>query len=422
MRRPTPGSSCTILATRSPRTGAKSRSTRWCALRPAGGCGRGVWRTHRPDSVPAPALTLTPLYVTGRFTPSDLHHQGRAVDLTLRERDRQLLEPHLQPRHRPDLRRGEQRHALVRRRVQQQLRHHGEASRPAGSHLVTSPAPRPACRRSTRRTISTRSSSPTAAPAAAPLAITASPNPASTGADRELQPQSLLTGSDSPELQLRRRARPARSYASSCAISWACAISHAYSVAGDLHGVRERHDLGARRERIDERDGAAVDVHPAERRFHLQPDEPVGGQSIQFYDSTGGTPTSWSWTFGDGGGIFGGSGGTSTSQNPSYGYAAAGTYTVTLTASNACGGSQTTAVGPRSAARGAPLASAPTANFCVATDEPTRASRSVLRLLDGTATSVVVELRRRRHLRRRRRQLDEPEPVVLVLRPPAATR
>ena len=40
-------------------------------------------------------------------------------------------------------------------------------------------------------------------------------------------------------------------------------------------------------------------------------------------------PTSWSWTFGDGG--------TSTAQNPSHTYTAAGTYTVTLTASNAFG-------------------------------------------------------------------------------------
>jgi hypothetical protein len=40
-------------------------------------------------------------------------------------------------------------------------------------------------------------------------------------------------------------------------------------------------------------------------------------------------PTSWSWTFGDGG--------TSSAQNPSHSYATAGTYTVTLTASNAFG-------------------------------------------------------------------------------------
>jgi len=43
--------------------------------------------------------------------------------------------------------------------------------------------------------------------------------------------------------------------------------------------------------------------------------------------------TGWSWDFGDGVG-------TSTAQNPSYTYNSAGTYTVTLTASNACGSDQ----------------------------------------------------------------------------------
>ena len=46
-------------------------------------------------------------------------------------------------------------------------------------------------------------------------------------------------------------------------------------------------------------------------------------------DSSSNTPTSWSWTFGDGG--------TSTLQNPSRTYTTAGTYNVTLTASNAAG-------------------------------------------------------------------------------------
>ncbi len=49
-----------------------------------------------------------------------------------------------------------------------------------------------------------------------------------------------------------------------------------------------------------------------------------------FQDTSSGGPTSWSWTFGDGG--------TSNVQNPYYSYANSGSYTVTLTASN-CGGS-----------------------------------------------------------------------------------
>ena len=54
--------------------------------------------------------------------------------------------------------------------------------------------------------------------------------------------------------------------------------------------------------------------------------------TVQFTDSSSNAPTSWSWTFGDGG--------TSTVKNPSHSYTTAGTYTVTLTATNA-GGSNT---------------------------------------------------------------------------------
>ena len=53
------------------------------------------------------------------------------------------------------------------------------------------------------------------------------------------------------------------------------------------------------------------------------------GSSVSFTDNSTGTPTTWAWTFGDGG--------TSAAQNPSYTYATAGNYTVTLTVSNANG-------------------------------------------------------------------------------------
>lgn len=53
---------------------------------------------------------------------------------------------------------------------------------------------------------------------------------------------------------------------------------------------------------------------------------------VNFTDLSDNYPTSWSWTFGDGG--------TSTQQNPLHTYAANGTYTVCLTATNA-GGSST---------------------------------------------------------------------------------
>ncbi|MDD3642762.1 MAG: PKD domain-containing protein [Candidatus Krumholzibacteria bacterium] len=50
---------------------------------------------------------------------------------------------------------------------------------------------------------------------------------------------------------------------------------------------------------------------------------------VSFTDASSGSPTSWSWDFGDGG--------TSTAQNPSHIYASAGSYTVTLTVANAAG-------------------------------------------------------------------------------------
>lgn len=51
--------------------------------------------------------------------------------------------------------------------------------------------------------------------------------------------------------------------------------------------------------------------------------------SVQFIDTSSYSPTSWTWSFGDGG--------TSTVQSPVHTYIAAGTYTVTLTTTNADG-------------------------------------------------------------------------------------
>ena len=63
--------------------------------------------------------------------------------------------------------------------------------------------------------------------------------------------------------------------------------------------------------------------------FTFAPDEPMSGQTVAFTDTSTGSPTSWSWTFGD----------TAASmlQNPSHIYSTANTYTVTFTASNASG-------------------------------------------------------------------------------------
>jgi PKD repeat protein len=56
---------------------------------------------------------------------------------------------------------------------------------------------------------------------------------------------------------------------------------------------------------------------------------PTGSFKVSFTDTSTGSPTSWSWNFGDGN--------TSNVQNPTHTYAAAGTYNVVLTVSNAGG-------------------------------------------------------------------------------------
>jgi PKD repeat protein len=81
---------------------------------------------------------------------------------------------------------------------------------------------------------------------------------------------------------------------------------------------------------------------------------PVSGNAplnVVFTDASTGSPTSWSWTFGDGG--------TSTAQNPSHTYTAGGTYTVALTVSNAAGSNTQTRTGYITVTTG----SAPVANF-----------------------------------------------------------
>jgi PKD repeat protein len=63
---------------------------------------------------------------------------------------------------------------------------------------------------------------------------------------------------------------------------------------------------------------------------------PAAGSRVVFADTSGGSPTTWSWDFGDGG--------HSAVQNPAHTYGAEGTYTVRLTASNASGTSSATSV------------------------------------------------------------------------------
>ena len=72
--------------------------------------------------------------------------------------------------------------------------------------------------------------------------------------------------------------------------------------------------------------------------------------NVNFTDTSTGAPTSWAWTFGDGG--------TSTSQNPSHSYLASGTFSVHLDATN-LGGTTSKTV----SVVVVPLPPAPVANF-----------------------------------------------------------
>lgn len=63
--------------------------------------------------------------------------------------------------------------------------------------------------------------------------------------------------------------------------------------------------------------------------FTTNPTSIHQGASIHFMDQSTNTPTSWTWTFGDGA--------MSTLQNPYHTYTSAGTFTAKLKASNSCG-------------------------------------------------------------------------------------
>jgi PKD repeat protein len=67
--------------------------------------------------------------------------------------------------------------------------------------------------------------------------------------------------------------------------------------------------------------------------FSATPTSGCAPLTVNFTDLSTGNPTSWNWTFGDGG--------TSSAQNPSHQYASAGTYTVTLNVTNECGWNST---------------------------------------------------------------------------------
>jgi PKD repeat protein len=111
--------------------------------------------------------------------------------------------------------------------------------------------------------------------------------------------------------------------------------SHTYSTAGTYSvSLKVTNSLG--NNTLTKTNYISVSApQPPVANFTGSPTNGIVPLTVGFTDtSTGGQPTSWAWTFGDGG--------TSTAQNPSHIYTAAGTYSVTLTATNTVGSNSIT--------------------------------------------------------------------------------
>jgi len=78
-------------------------------------------------------------------------------------------------------------------------------------------------------------------------------------------------------------------------------------------------------------------ANPPVAEFSATPTSGNAPLTVTFTDQSTNSPIYWRWTFGDGG--------TSTQQNPTHQYTTAGTYTVSLTATNACGNNTKTKTG-----------------------------------------------------------------------------
>jgi len=110
--------------------------------------------------------------------------------------------------------------------------------------------------------------------------------------------------------------------------------------------------------------GAATVPAPV-AAFSYSPGSLSAGQTATFADASTGSPTSWLWTFGDGG--------SSTAQNPTRTYTQPGSYTVTLVASNA-GGSGSTSRTITVSQAAPPSTNAPTPDFSFSPLSPTPGS------------------------------------------------
>jgi PKD repeat protein len=118
--------------------------------------------------------------------------------------------------------------------------------------------------------------------------------------------------------------------------------------------------------------------------FTATPTSGTAPLSVQFSDTSTGSPTAWQWDFDNNGTV------DSTAQNPSFSYANAGTYSVKLTVSNAGGSNSITKsafITVSSGGGGSTLTFAPSADAYVKSDSATSSFGTATGLRVKTASS-----------------------------------
>ncbi len=110
--------------------------------------------------------------------------------------------------------------------------------------------------------------------------------------------------------------------------------SHTYNAAGTYYVTLKASNPGGTSSTFQTITALAPPPAGPVANFSASPSSGQAPLAVHFTDSSTGSPTAWSWNFGDG--VY------SQSQNPSHTYSVAGTYNVTLKASNRGGASSTT--------------------------------------------------------------------------------
>lgn len=103
---------------------------------------------------------------------------------------------------------------------------------------------------------------------------------------------------------------------------------HTYNTVG-TYSVTLTAINGTISDDITKSDYITVEGNGPEASFTASPLEGEAPLNVQFTDTSAGSPTAWSWNFGDGS--------TSTAENPTHIYSREGTYTVKLTVTNSYG-------------------------------------------------------------------------------------